>query len=56
VKNKGCGIKKTDEKRGFTDGVHKKSDPNTLDERPLNSTYRDGDDGGFLGRAKGWDR
>jgi hypothetical protein len=39
--------------RGYKDGMHDPKDENTLDEDPLNSLWRDWDDGGFLGRPKG---
>jgi len=50
--NKNYGIGGKDMKRGYSDGEYKK-DEHELDEDPLNSMWRDWDDGGFLGRPKG---
>ena len=46
-------VEEKDIKRGYTDGMYKPKKDEKLDESPLNSTWRDLDDGGFLGRPKG---
>ena len=40
-------------KKGYKDGMYSPKDGEELDEDPLNSLWRDTDDGGFLGRPKG---
>ena len=46
--------KKGDIKKGFEKPTWSKKEE--LDDSPLNSNWRDLDDGGFLGRAKGQER
>lgn len=54
-KNPNSNATKEDLKDGYHDGMYK-TDEHELDEDPLNSTWRDVDDGGFLGRPKGEER
>ena len=51
-KSRNYGIDDKDMKRGYSDGEYR-PDEYELDEGPLNSMWRDWDDGGFLGRPKG---
>lgn len=59
---KDYGCSKGDLKRGYKPMNEEKEmypmEPKDgeMDERPLNSTFRDWDDGGFLGRSKGGER
>ena len=53
MKNK-PGVSKEDKDRGFTEGEYKGD--NGVDDSPKNSQWKDLDDGGFLGRAKGQER
>ena len=46
------GVSEKDMARGYSDGEYK-PDKEKLDEEHLNSTWKDLDDGGFLGRPKG---
>lgn len=50
--NKTYDVSKKDMERGYTDGMYKPDDEE-LDEEPLNSMWRDWEDGGFLDRPKG---
>lgn len=53
MKREKCKVSKDDLDRGYEDGEHHGS--GVVDE-PLNSRWRDLDDGGFLNRSKGQER
>ena len=53
MKKEKCEVSQEDLERGYTEGEHKGEG---LDDSPPNSRWRDLDDGGFLGRAKGQER
>ena len=52
---KNSGVSQKDLDKGHCEGEHK-GGKDSLDESPLNSNWRDLDDGGFLGRPKGGER
>lgn len=57
MKNETCGkdygLSKKDMERGYSDGEDKKPDIEEIWEEIMRSPQ---DEGGFLGRAKGWER
>jgi hypothetical protein len=54
MKDAKCGVSREDLKRGYENGEYEGNDG--VVEEPMNSQWKDRDDGGFLGREKGQER
>ena len=54
--NNNYGLEKGAKDRGFNEGTCPENGENAVDDSPKSSQWKDLDDGGFLGRAKGQER